>query len=392
MFLLAAATHTATSVLAQRQIGPKSNEIPSFAPLLAGLELSGVVLTMDGLHTQRAHARFLVEVKRAHFVMIAKDNQPRLFDALDALAWKEVTIGHRSQETGHGRHEVRTIQVRDAPDDLDVIFPHVKQVFLVERHVTRRVRCRRRGSGKFYTKVVKTAIAVLGITSLTAGQANPAQLAALVRGHWSIEAMHFVRDVTFREDASTIATGSRPRLMATLRNISIGLIRQSGTRRWRGSRVRCRSQVAGCASVSASQGVGPRTRAASCRWSIMKAIRSTTDPRSILIFRVFTVSGERLTEERLAGSRAQRRNAAAKTPIREASWIIAAGSGRVSSQRAKCRREELRWLVKVVQVSVPDSSSIAMCHFRALLIQGSRASAGEQPTDRAGSRSRSGGA
>ncbi|GAA0436620.1 hypothetical protein Acor_82830 [Acrocarpospora corrugata] len=40
-----------------------------------------------------------------------------------------------------------------------------------------------------------------------------------------------IRDVTFREDASVIRTGSRPRLMATLRNTVIGLIRQSGNRR-----------------------------------------------------------------------------------------------------------------------------------------------------------------
>jgi predicted transposase YbfD/YdcC len=183
------------------------------------------------LHTQRAHARFLVEGKRAHFVMIVKENQQRLFDTLDALAWKDVPIADRGEESGHGRHEVRTIQVMDAPDGLEAVFPHVKQVFLVERYTTRTIRCRRRGSGRYYTKVVKTAIAVLGITSLTTAQVSPAELAALVRGHWSIEAMHWVRDVTFREDDSAIATGSRPRLMATLRNTTIGLIRQSGTRK-----------------------------------------------------------------------------------------------------------------------------------------------------------------
>ena len=37
-----------------------------------------------------------------------------------------------------------------------------------------------------------------------------------------------LRDVTFREDASQIKTGSRPRIMATLRNLVIGLIRQAG--------------------------------------------------------------------------------------------------------------------------------------------------------------------
>jgi hypothetical protein len=40
--------------------------------------------------------------------------------------------------------------------------------------------------------------------------------------------IHWVRDVTFREDASQVKTGSRPRVMATLRNLVIGLIRQAG--------------------------------------------------------------------------------------------------------------------------------------------------------------------
>ncbi|TMR21346.1 transposase [Nonomuraea turkmeniaca] len=111
-FLLAAVTHTATSVLAQRQIGPKSNEIPSFAPLLSPLDLAGVVVTMDSLHTQRAHARFLLQDKHAHFVMIVKENQARLFDA---LAWTQVEIAHRTDERGLGRREVPTIQVMDAP-------------------------------------------------------------------------------------------------------------------------------------------------------------------------------------------------------------------------------------------------------------------------------------
>ena len=54
-------------------------------------------------------------------------------------------------------------------------------------------------------------------------------LAGYVRGHWTIEnKVHYVRDVTYREDASRVRTGPRPRIMATLRNLAIGLIRQAG--------------------------------------------------------------------------------------------------------------------------------------------------------------------
>ncbi|MCZ9346780.1 ISAs1 family transposase, partial [Streptomyces sp. TRM76130] len=66
------------------------------------------------------------------------------------------------------------------------------------------------------------------ITSLAPGQAEPARLAELVQGHWAVEALHHVRDVTFAEDASKIRTGNAPRAMATLRNLAIGLMRQAG--------------------------------------------------------------------------------------------------------------------------------------------------------------------
>jgi hypothetical protein len=48
------------------------------------------------------------------------------------------------------------------------------------------------------------------ITSPTASQATPAELAAWIRGHWTIEALHHIRDVTYGEDASQIRTGNGP--------------------------------------------------------------------------------------------------------------------------------------------------------------------------------------
>jgi predicted transposase YbfD/YdcC len=226
-YLLAAATHQDATVIAERLIGPKTNEVPEFQPLLAGLEIAGCVLTMDAAHTVRAHAHFIVEELMAHYVMIVKENQKRLFDVLDALDWESVPITHRSEQAGHGRREVRTIQVMDAPADLG--FPHAAQVFLIERRTVRRVRKRAKKGKKYKTVLVETAVAVLGVTSLSAREAAPMHLATYVRGHWSIEnKIHWVRDVTFREDASQIKTGSRPRIMATLRNLAVGLIRQAG--------------------------------------------------------------------------------------------------------------------------------------------------------------------
>jgi predicted transposase YbfD/YdcC len=206
--LLGALTCTGV-VLTQCQIADKSNEIGAFLRLLSPLELTDHVITSDAMQTQRGHARFLREEKNAHFVFPVLDNQPTLFDQLDTLTWAEVPITACSVDDDRGRHELRTIQVRPAPPGLT--FPHIAQVFLIERTVT--------------VKGRTSYQAMLYITSLTAEQACPADLLAYVRQHWGIEVLHWIRDVTYREDASRIRTGNTPRVMATLRNVSISLLR-----------------------------------------------------------------------------------------------------------------------------------------------------------------------
>jgi predicted transposase YbfD/YdcC len=230
-YLLAVATHVDTVVIAERAIGPKSNEVPSFAPLLRGLaeraDISGWVFTMDAGHTVRAHARLLVGELDAHYVMIAKQNTPKVFAVLDAQPWDTAPIAHEIVETRHGRWEKRTIRVLPAPAELD--FPHAAQVFLIERTTVRTVYKRDKNSKKIKKIKVRHCVAALGMTSLTAAQATGEHLAGYVRGQWAIEnKIHWVRDVTFREDASRVRTGSRPRVMTTLRNLAIGIIRQAG--------------------------------------------------------------------------------------------------------------------------------------------------------------------
>ncbi|MDN5860286.1 MAG: ISAs1 family transposase [Pseudonocardia sp.] len=232
-YLLAAATHGSSVVIAERLVGAKTNEVPEFAPLLRGLAartgdgVGGCVFTMDAGHTVRAHATLITSELLGHYVMTVKRNTPTLYARLDALGWSAVPITHQTQETGHGRRERRTIQVLDAPADLG--FPGAAQVFLIERYTTRTVRKRTKGSRKYKTVQVRTAVAVFGITSLSSREAAAEHLAGYVRGHWAIEnKIHWVRDVTFREDASQVRTPSRFRVMATLRNLVIGLIRQEG--------------------------------------------------------------------------------------------------------------------------------------------------------------------
>jgi predicted transposase YbfD/YdcC len=113
--LLAAMTAAGT-VAAQREIGHKTNEITQVRPLLDGLDLRGAVVTLDAMHAQRDTARYLVENKGAEYIFTAvKDNQPKLFDALDALPWQDVPIQHTMTGRAHGRDETRTIQVLPAP-------------------------------------------------------------------------------------------------------------------------------------------------------------------------------------------------------------------------------------------------------------------------------------
>jgi hypothetical protein len=71
-------------------------------------------------------------------------------------------------------------------------------------------------------------VTVYAVTSLTAAQARPARLADWIRGHWGIEALHHLRDVTFAEDASQVRTGAGPHVMATLRNLVIGMLSWAG--------------------------------------------------------------------------------------------------------------------------------------------------------------------
>jgi predicted transposase YbfD/YdcC len=98
-----------------------------------------------------------------------------------------------------------------------IAFPHAAQAI--------QVTCKSRSPGSRRWRT-ETSYA---ITSLPAAQARPGQLAAWIRGHWKIEnQLHWVRDVTFGEDASTARTGTGPHVMAAIRNLVISILRLAG--------------------------------------------------------------------------------------------------------------------------------------------------------------------
>jgi len=216
--LLAALDHEHGVVLGQADVEAKTNEIPMFATLLDRIDLAGAVVTADALHAQRAHAGYLVTQRGAHYLITVKRNQPGLHAQLAALPWRHVPVACRTRDKGHGRAERRTLKVTAVAAGL--AFPHAAQAIQI-------VRRRRQLTGK-NTKKWSTET-VYAITSLSVIQARPAELARIARGHWGIEdRLHWVRDVTYDEDRSQVRTGNGPRVMASLRNLAIAILRLSG--------------------------------------------------------------------------------------------------------------------------------------------------------------------
>lgn len=129
--------------------------------------------------------------------------------------WKQIPLQDRTRGTGHGRHEIRRLKICTVSN---LLFPAPGRPSRSSAAVSTA------RPGRSATRFV------YAVTSLTAEQATPSQLAALILGHWTIEALHHVRDVTFAEDVSQLRTGNAPRTMATYRNLAIGALHLSGIR------------------------------------------------------------------------------------------------------------------------------------------------------------------
>ncbi|MQY40784.1 ISAs1 family transposase ISBli27 [Streptomyces sp. RB17] len=215
--LLSAVTHHPVVTLAQTEVGAKTNETTHFKPLLASLDLAGALLTFDALHSVKANITWLVETKKAHYIAVIKTNQPTAYSQLSALPWRDIAVQHTTSDTGHGRRESRSIKTCSIADGLGgIAFPHAALAIRVHR--------RRKPTGGRETRE-----SVYAVTSLDAHQTCPADLAAAIRGHWGVEnSSHYIRDVTFAEDASTVHVGTAPRAMAALRNLAIGALKILG--------------------------------------------------------------------------------------------------------------------------------------------------------------------
>jgi len=220
--LLAACTHAtpelAPVVLAQRAIPGKTNEIPMVAALTEDLRAAGhdpatIVFTADALHTQHRTAELFHDLG-AGYVLTVKGNQPGLRSSIRDRINTERPPRSSTRGRGHGRTEQRLIEVVSATG---IDFPGASQVFRITRYTGGL-------DGQRQHKEV-----VHGITNLTAIEADAGQLAALVRGHWAIEnSVHWVRDMTYGEDAHRARTGNAPAVLACIRNLVTTALRLAG--------------------------------------------------------------------------------------------------------------------------------------------------------------------
>jgi len=222
--LLSAFSQRLQYAIAQLGVDDKTNEIGAMPEFLADLVIAGRIFTMDALLTQTEIAETIVK-HEGDYVMIVKNNQPTLRADIATLFEPEVCAPGFSapkkdlrvaEQTngGHGRLERRTLTASTALNDY-LTWPGVQQVFRLQR----KTQGKKRGEIRCET--------VYGLTSLPPACASAERLLELTRLHWHIEnRSHWVRDVTFGEDASQVRKGTLPQFMAALRNVVIGVIRQ----------------------------------------------------------------------------------------------------------------------------------------------------------------------
>jgi predicted transposase YbfD/YdcC len=207
-------------VLGQRKVDDKTNEITAVPELLDLLEISGCIITLDAIHCQTQTAETIIE-KQADYVLPVKENQPKLLESLQALfddpsemRWVDCDH-HRTVDKGHGRIEVRECWTTSDPEYLSYIatlaeWRGLQSIAMVQSK-------RRIGD---QTTVTRRYF----ISSL---RSDAKSLLRAVRTHWGIEnKVHWILDVTFREDDCRIRKGNGAENFAVLRHIALNLLKQ----------------------------------------------------------------------------------------------------------------------------------------------------------------------
>ena len=194
----------------------------SAAPaLLSALPLEGRVVTGDALYMQHSCCEQIIQAG-GDYLFVVKDNQPTLHEEIAHLFAEpkaSACMRYAQQTDQHAdRIEVRQVWVSSELGSYlqqELNWAGAQQVLKVRRQVMQK--------GRTFEQER------YALTSLSAKKASASDLLGLVRGHWLIEnRLHYVRDVTFGEDASQVRTQSAPQVMAALRNVVLNLLRGAG--------------------------------------------------------------------------------------------------------------------------------------------------------------------
>lgn len=214
-------------VLGQTKVDEKSNEITAIPQLLAQLDLSGCVVTVDALNTQTEIAKRIVEAQ-ADYIMAVKGNQGTLFedltllfDGFEADTYQDVHYDMaKTTNQAHGRDEYRQLWVVTDPDYRDYLRQNKKWKNL--HSLIKLVTVRYRSD----TDKMETSTRYF----ISSWQASAKDFLQAIRDHWQIEnGLHWVLDVAFREDESRIRSNHAPANMSLIRNIAVNLLKQETT-------------------------------------------------------------------------------------------------------------------------------------------------------------------
>lgn len=212
--------------LGQRKVDDKSNEITAIPELLDLLNVSGCIVTIDAMGTQKKIAQKIRD-RKADYVLSLKGNQGKLLQDVEDWFAHADQVGftgmihdhHKTVDKGHGRIDIRECHTVSDPLAFECIRHHDGWAHL---HSIVRVRRERRLADKTEHDVAYY------ISSL---QSDAKQLLHATRTHWAVEnSLHWVLDVTFQEDASRIRKDNSPQNMAVLRDIAHTILKQDSSR------------------------------------------------------------------------------------------------------------------------------------------------------------------